>query len=253
MKRIAIITGATGGLGQEFVKRARKENIDEIWAVGRNAEKLSMLKKRYGAKIRPVQCDLSSEKGISEIAKLLETERPDVRLLINNAGMGQMGAFSSFSASDVAKTIDLNCKSVCLLCSYAIPFMSKGARILNISSASSFQPNPYISIYSASKVFVRSFSRSLAFELKEKGISCTAVCPGWIDTDMLVKEKNGKKIKYPGMTTASRVTAQAMRDSAKGKDMSVCKLFVKYEHLLSKLMPQKAMMKIWAKGIKDYI
>ena len=90
-------------------------------------------------------------------------------------------------------------------------------------------------------------------ELKSKGIICTAVCPGWIDTDMLSKEYKGKSVKFPGLVSPNRVAVQSLRDSAKGKDMSVCTLFVKYEHLLSKVLPQKVLMKIWMYGIRDYV
>ena len=131
--------------------------------------------------------------------------------------------------------------------------MSEGARILNISSASSFQPVPYLGLYASTKAFVRSYSRALNVELRDRGIICTAVCPGWIDTEMLPKERGGRTVRYPGLVSPGRVAAQALRDSAKGRDMSVCGLFVKYEHLLSKLLPQRLLMKLWLRGIRDYV
>lgn len=254
MKKIAIITGATGGLGQEFVRAVLKEKPDEIWAIARNADKLKALRTKFGRRVRPVICDLSRREDIERFAKLLESERPDVRLLINNAGIARMGNTADFSADEISKLIDINCKAVSLMCGYALPFMSKCSRILNISSASSFQPVPYINLYAASKAFVRSYSRALNVELKgSRGITCTAVCPGWIDTEMLPKVSGGKTIKYPGLVSPRRVAVQAMHDSAKGRDMSVCTLFVKYEHLLSKTLAHKMLMKIWVKGIKGYI
>ena len=251
--KIAIVTGATGGLGREFVSEILKENIDEIWAVARNENRLNNLKAEFGDKIRPVRCDLANADDLSGLCVLIENEKPDIRLLINNAGVGKMGESIGFDDNDVVNEIDINCKAVCLLCSHAIPFMSSGSRILNISSASSFQPVPYINLYAASKAFVRSYTRALNVELKNKGIICTAVCPGWIDTEMLQKEYKGKPVKFPGLVSANRVAVQAMRDSAKGKDMSVCSLFVKYEHILSKILPHKWIMKIWLNGIKDYV
>lgn len=253
MAKIAIITGATGGLGHEFVKETLKEDIDEIWAVARNEKRLAELKDKLGDKIRPIRCDLGSTDDLAELFCLIETEKPDIRLLINNAGIGRMGASTSFSDDTIGSEIDLNCKAVCLLCNHAIPFMKAGARILNISSASSFQPVPYINLYAAGKAFVRSYTRALNVELKDRGIVCTAVCPGWIDTEMLEKEHNGKPVKFPGLVSPDRVAVQALRDSAKGKDMSVCTFFVKYEHFLSKILPHKMLMKIWLNGIKDYV
>ena len=253
MKKIAIITGATGGIGQAFVDTILEEDIDEIWAVARNETKLTKLKINYGDKIRMLKCDLGSSKDIQGIGELLKKEKPNVRILVNNAGVAKMGKYSDFSSVDISDTIDVNCKAICLLCHYVIPYMKHGSRILNISSASSFQPNPYINLYSASKVFVRSYSRSLNYELKGTGIVCTAVCPGWVDTEMLAREQDGNKIKFPGIVSAERVARQAMKDSAKGRDMSVCSLFVKYEHFISKILPQKWIMDIWVKGIRDYV
>ena len=183
--KIAIVTGATGGLGREFVFEALKENIDEIWAVARNEDRLNDLKTEFGDKIRTIRCDVANAEELSDLFKLIESEKPDIRLLINNAGIGKMGESIGFADKDVVNEIDINCKAVCLLCHHAVPFMSKGSRILNISSASSFQPVPYINLYAASKAFVRSYTRALNVELKKKGIICTAVCPGWIDTEML--------------------------------------------------------------------
>ena len=253
MSSIAIITGATGGLGQEFVSELLKENIHEIWAVARNEKRLSELKAKFGEKVRMIRCDLSNADDLSELFSIIETEKPDIRLLINNAGIGKMGASTEFSDDDIVNEIDINCKSICLLCNHSIPFMSVGSRILNISSASSFQPVPYINLYAASKAFVRSYTRALNVELKSKGIICTAVCPGWIDTEMLQKEYNGKPVKFPGLVSPNRVAVQALRDSAKGRDMSVCTFFVKYEHFLSKILPSKWIMNIWLNGIKDYV
>lgn len=253
MKRTALVTGATGGLGEQFVRRLVREDLDEIWVIARNKDKLAELRKKYGKKIRPVSCDLSSEKELARLGEMIEKEQPDIRILVNNAGTGEWGPYSDLAAYKAARMIDLNCKAVALMCTAAIPFMSRGSRILNISSASSFQPTPYINLYAATKVFVRSFTRSLSVELRDKGIICTAVCPGWIDTDMLPREKNGRKIKYPAIVSPARVSAQALKDSAKGKEMSVCTLFVKYEHLLGKVMPDKFIMKLWMRGIKDLI
>ena len=253
MDKIAILTGTTGGLGKAFIKELLKEDIDKIWALGRNNEKLQELSKDYSGKIFPIQCDLTSEEEVKKVQNLLAEYKPDVKYLINNAGISKMGKIVDFTQEEISKTIEINCKVPAIICNYAIPYMNRCAKILNISSASSFQPNPYIALYSATKVFLKSYTRSLNYELKEKGISATAVCPGWIDTDMLKKEYNGKKVKFYGIVSADKVARKALKDSKKGKDMSVCTLFVKYEHLWSKLLPQKWTMHIWGKSVKKYV
>lgn len=131
--------------------------------------------------------------------------------------------------------------------------MKSGSNILNISSASAFQPNPYINLYAASKAFERNYSRALNVELETTGITVTAVCPGWVDTEMLSQENNGQKIKFLGIVTAERVVKTALKDAQKKRDMSVCSLYVKCQHLNVKLLPQRIVMKIWTNSIRKYI
>ena len=252
MKKIAILTGATGGLGREFLKQMLKEDIHEVWAIARNKEKLYELKHQYGEKVVPVSMDLSDVSSIRELESMLKEQMPTVEYLINNAGLAKMGNYNDFSLEEIDQTINVNCKAPVMLSKLCIPYMKQGSRILNISSASAFQPNPYINLYAASKAFERSYSRALNVELERTGIKSIAVCPGWIDTELLQKEINGKKVKFPGMVTAKRVVAQAIKDAKKGKDMSVCSLYVKCQHVNVKLMPQRLVMKIWMRWIGKY-
>lgn len=253
MKKIAILTGATGGLGREFLKQILNEEIDEVWAIARNEQKLLELRKEHGEKIIPMSIDLSDMKGIKQIENMLEENRPHVEYLINNAGIARMGKYNDFSIEEIDKTINVNCKAPVMLAQICIPYMGKGSKILNISSASAFQPNPYINLYAASKVFERSYSRALNAELNGTGITSVAVCPGWIDTELLQKEINGKKVRFPGLVTPDRVVKQAIKDAKKGKDMSVCSLYVKCQHMNVKLLPQRWVMKIWMAGIGKYL
>lgn len=253
MKKIAILTGATGGLGIEFLKELLKEDIDEIWAIARNEQKLSEIQKQYGEKIIPISIDLSDVNNINQISDLLAENKPQVTYLINNAGMAKMGKYTDFSIEEIDKTINVNCKAPLILSQHCIPYMARGSKILNISSASAFQPNPYINLYASSKAFVRNYSRALNVELKKTGITSVVVCPGWIDTELLQKEINGKKVRFPGLVTAERVARQAMKDAKKGKDMSICSLYVKCQHVNVKLLPQRWVMKIWMAGIGKYM
>ena len=253
MRKIAIVTGATGGIGNEFVRQILRYDLDEIWAVGRNEMKLKELRHTYGERIITVAADLSEISGIEKIERMLSEQKPEVRFLINNAGVAKMAACQTFSQEEIIRTIDVNCKAPILLCNICIPYMKSGSNILNIASASAFQPNPYINLYAASKAFERNYSRALNVELNGTGITVTAVCPGWVDTELLPKELNGRKVKYPGMVTAEKVVRTALKDAEKKRDMSVCSLFVKCQHMNVKIMPQKLVMKIWTNAIKKYI
>ncbi|MDD6168545.1 MAG: SDR family NAD(P)-dependent oxidoreductase [Lachnospiraceae bacterium] len=252
-KRIAIITGATGGIGREFTRLLVEEDIDEVWTVARNEKKLQELKKLYGEKVIPLAKDLTHTEEICEIEEKIKGESAEVLYLVNNAGMAKMGSYQEFSIQELENTIDLNCKAPVILSNLCIPYMKKGSHILNISSASAFQPNPYINLYAASKAFERSYSRALNVEVENLGIIVTAVCPSWVDTEMLIKERNGKKVKFPGIVTAEAVAKQAMKDAKKGKDMSICSFYVKCQHVNVKLMPQKLTMKLWMHGLKKYL
>lgn len=253
MKNIAIVTGATGGMGKVFVRELINEPLDEIWIIGRNQERLNTLKDQFGEKIIPISKDLTRITDITSLSDLLKEEMPSIRWLINNAGIAKMALSTEFSVSEITQTIDLNCKAPVLLINICIPFMKKGAKILNVSSASSFQPVPYINLYSATKAFERNYSRALNAELQSFGITVTAVCPSWVDTEMLSKEINGKKVRFPGIVSPEKVVKKALKDAKNGKDMSVCSFYVKCQHLNVKLLPQRLTMKIWLHGIKKYI
>jgi Short-chain dehydrogenases of various substrate specificities len=252
-KRIAIITGASGGIGKEFTKLMLQEELDEIWAIARKQERLADLKKELGDRIVTVSKDLSKREELFSIKEMLEDQKPIVVYLVNNAGIAKMGSYEDFNAEEIADTISINCSALAVLCTVCIPYMRKGSRILNISSASSFQPLPYLNLYAAAKAFERTYSRALNIELKGTGITATAVCPSWVDTNLLMKECNGKKIKFPGLVSPDRVALTALKDAKRGKDISVCTLYVKFVHVFVKLLPQKITMDTWVRSIKKYI
>lgn len=252
MARVAIITGATGGLGTEFVNAINaREDIDEIWAVGRNKDKLELLSTTY-EKAVSICADLVKG-GTEVIAHKVSEEKPDVRILINNAGVGYFGLYENMESQIAGEHCRLNCEIPSQLISVVLPYMKEGAGIINISSASSFQPNPYLALYSASKAYLKNLSRALSVELKPRKITVTAVCPGWIDTEMLPREKDGKRIKYAGMISPKRVVKKALKDNKKGRDMSVPGAFAKWLRSYSKMMPARIVMKQWKKIVRKYI
>ena len=247
---IAIVTGATGDIGEEFVKSLLSET-EQVWAVGRSENKLTSLKEKYGDKIVPVRVDLSDTDDIFSFCEKIESEKPEIRYLVNNAGVAKMKPVSDFTLEEINDMLDINDKAATLICRACIPYMVKGSYILNVASASAFQPNPYIALYSASKAYLLSFTRSLNVE--NENITCTAVCPGWVDTKMLPKQRDGKDIRYPGMTPASKVVDVALKDCHKGKDVSVCSFYFRYMRFLSKVTPHSIAMKMWVKAIRQYI
>ena len=257
MKKVAIITGATGGIGTGFVKECTAmDDIDEVWAIGRNTNKLENLKK-ISTKVVTIEADLNAD-GVEilndKLKELSGTEDIDVSILVNDAGVAYMGEFEKMSTEEVERFCKINCSAPSEIISIVLPYMHEDARILNISSASSFQPNPYLTMYSASKVFLTSFSRALGLELRKRGITVTCVCPYWVDTEMLPRTReDGKKIRYPGMISVEKVVKKALRDSKWGRDMSVPGFFANYFRFYSKIMPTGLVMRQWLFGIRNYI
>lgn len=247
-KQIAVVTGANGGLGKEFVKLlANKPDIDEIWGIARNQEKLDALAEEFGSKIRTFSMDLSDRKNVTVLTDEL-TNEITVKYLVNNAGFAKFCSYDDISIYESLNMIDLNISAVVAVGLVCIPHMKAGSHIINIASQASFFPLPYQNIYSSTKAFVRNYTRALNVELKEAGISATAVCPGWMDTGLFARgvigaEKGTKN--FSGMVKPDVVAAKALKDAEKCRDISVYGLYVKFTHLLSKLMPQKLMMKVW--------
>lgn len=252
IKNIAVLTGATGGLGYAFLKELQKENLDEIWAIGRNSQKLDKLAEEFGESLIPMRLDLTEDLDIRALNEALKKTNPHISFLINNAGVAQMKPSKDLSEAEIENTINLNCKAPAIISNICLPYMKRGSRIINISSEAAFQPTPYINLYAATKAFLRSYSRAMNVELKSSGITVTAVCPGWIDAEFLVKVINGKKVKFGGLVVPEKVAKKALKDAKKGKDMSVCTLYVKLMHLNVKFFPQKLTMKIWTNSVKKY-
>lgn len=247
---IAVVTGASSGFGQEFVRQFDSKGYDEIWVIARRAERLNQLKDEVKTPVRPIPMDLSDMKSINELRDMLKTEKPEVGALVNASGFGYFDAFIDEPLNDALNMIDLNDKALVSLCHIFIPYMKSGSEIYNIASSSAFQPVPYIGVYAATKSFVLSFSRSLNQELKKKGIRVIAVCPHWTKTEFFDRadKKNGVITYYNFYTDKYTVVSNAIKDIQKGKDVSLTSLRLKLQALAATILPKKLVMKIWLKS-----
>lgn len=236
-KGIAVVTGASSGLGWEFAREiSRRREADEIWVVGRRKKKLEELSALLPVRTRILSLDLVEETSFTYLAHLLEEEKPDISLLINNAGRGSAVSFADEDLKDITGMMKLNMEAPVKLTRISLPYMRNGAGIINVCSAASFLPLPGFSIYSASKSFLLSFSRSLAEEVKNRGIRVTALCPYWIrDTELM--DKAGLHIDPTGALTARMVAEQGLRDNRKGKKISIPGLMGKLTRLGAACFP----------------
>lgn len=251
--KIAVITGASSGMGKEFVLQiSRTEQLDEIWVIARRTDRLEALQAEVSdTKIRPISLDLTKEESIEDYRKLLESEKPNVSILVNASGFGKFGTFTDMDLDAMMRMIDLNDKAYVAMTYVTLPYMSEGGEIYQLDSLSSFQPVPYIGVYGATKAFVLSFSRALNVELKKRKIKVMAVCPGWVKTEFFDHAVYDDTIVYYNkFFTAEEVITRALRDMKRGKDVSVCGFSIRAQVFFTKLLPHKLVMKIWCKQQK---
>ncbi|MBQ9980120.1 MAG: SDR family NAD(P)-dependent oxidoreductase [Oscillospiraceae bacterium] len=246
---IAVITGASSGMGREFVLQLDKQQkFDEIWVIARREDRLRALETRSPLRVLPM--DLTDRASYDKYSALLEQENPNIRVLVNASGYGKFEPYDKVSFDDAMGIIDLNCKALIAMCHLSLPYMQEGAEIYNLGSMSAFQPTPFMLNYASSKALVVSYSRGLNVELRGRKIKVMAVCPGWVVTEFFDKaqEKDKTSVNYFNVLYKPEdVVSYALKDMKKGKDLSVLGLPVKGQRALVKLMPAKMVMNTWLK------
>ena len=247
--QIAVVTGASSGMGREFVRAIDREFApDEIWVVARRKDRLEELREECASGIRVLPWDLADGESFEAYRALLEEKRPEIRILVNAAGYGLFGTFSEMELAPQLGIADVNDKALTAFCLLSLPYMSEGSSIVNLGSNSSWQPVPYMSVYAASKAYVLSFSRSLGRELKPRGIHVMCVCPGWIKTEFMHTAVHDDTIRYyDRWYTPEQVIGQAMKDLRKKKKVSILGAPVRRQTRLVKLLPVDLVMDVWCR------
>ena len=248
---IAIVTGASSGMGREFVLQLSQfVQVDEIWAIARRAEALESLKAEVSVPVRPMALDLCEDTSFDTMEKLLSEEKPNIKLLVNAAGFGKFGSYHRVSIEDDRRMIQLNCTALVWMTRLCLPYMAFGSHILQLDSLSAFQPVPYITTYGATKAFVLSYSRAMNQELKGRGIRCMAMNPGWVKTEFFnhaFQSNEGNEVQFfDRLYEAKDCVATGLKDLYKSKkDYSVHGLPVKTQVKMVKFVPHNIVMKIW--------
>ena len=249
--KIAIVTGASSGMGKEFTRQIERlyKNLDEIWVIARRKERLDELKSRMMTHVRVFNGDLLENEIYETLAKAMEDQKPDIRMLVNAAGFVKTGEVAEIDCVDQLDMVDVTCKALTHMTKICIPYMSKGSRILNLASAAAFCPQPEFSVYAETKSYVLSFSRSLRTELQDAGIIVTAVCPGPVETEFF--EVSGGKpesnVKNAVMADPGKVVRQALLDAVNEKEMSVYGLPMKSAAVATKIIPHSWILKLMKK------
>ncbi len=249
--QIAVITGASSGLGREFVKQVcEKEKLDSIWIIARREKRLQEIADKYPGLIRPIPLDLTKSESFVELKAILEKEKPDIRILINASGFGKMGNYEQICEQDNNDMIDLNCKALVSMTLLCLPYMKNGSRILEICSSSAFQPLPSLNIYASTKAFVLSYSRALRRELFDRGIHVTAVCPYWIkDTEFIPVAKDTANssaiLHFPLASKAEDVARHALWCSKYNFSVSTPSIVSFLQRAASKIIPREFIISCW--------
>jgi short-subunit dehydrogenase len=178
LKKVALVTGASAGLGVDFARQLSKRGHRLVLAA-RRKDRLEELAKELG-NARAVTIDLSKANAAAKLMADLEANGEVVDLLVNNAGFGLIGRFAQLDAKRERQMIDLNAGALTDLCRAVAPGMiaRKSGGILNVASTAAFQPGPKMAVYFATKAFVLSFTEALHEELKPHGVKVTCLCPG---------------------------------------------------------------------------
>ena len=247
---VAIITGASSGIGREFAKQMKEKlGISDFWFVARREERMEELRDELSVNAKIISADLATSEGIEKLRSALEEEKPRVKFLVNAAGFGCFGSFDQLSEETVSAMIDVNVKALVLITHMTVPYMEKGGRIIELGSGSCFTPLPYFNTYASSKAFVLHYTKSLNYEIKKYGIRATCFCPGWVHTEFLGKATDNKGVTVPKSTkpllSVEKVVSKCLRASVKGKAMCVTNWYTKLQHFLFKAMPDSLLTKAW--------
>lgn len=247
--KIAVITGASSGLGKEYVRQTVEQvpSADEIWLVARRTERLQAIADEYPqCTFRLLSLDLCNDNDLQRYRQALADSEATVLLLINNAGFGKLGNFDTLPTADQLAMIDLNCRALTAITSITLPYMAAGSGILNVSSIASYTPTPRMAVYCSTKAYVSSLSKALRAELRPRRINVLAVCPGPMATeflevaDIVGKSKTFQTLPYCQPQTVARVSLSRL---LRGKGWYTNRALYKFYRVLSKLLPHRWLMK----------
>lgn len=254
--KTALITGASFGLGFEFADIFAKEKYNLV-IVARNKKKLEdvalELRKKYGIEVTIIVADLSNVNSPKRIYDEISEKGIKIDVLVNNAGSGKYGFFADSQDASSIDMINLNITSVTLLTKYFLTDMVKrhSGKILIVSSIGAFQPNPFGSVYGATKAYELLLAESLSGELINSGVTISALCPGPTKTEFATRA--GKKDAKFAMD-ARTVALTGYKGMMQGKLIIIPSIKYKIEVFLAKLLPAKTIASYvgkWQQSLKN--
>ena len=246
MKKTALITGATSGLGYEFVKLFANDGYNLV-LVARNEKKLKEIKQIFtNIEVTVIAKDLSVPRAANEVFREIEEKGLDIDVLVNNAGFGLLGKFEELDIHKQLEMIQLNITSLTELTYYILPKMKErnSGRILNVASTAAFQPGPLMAVYYATKSFVLSLSEALVEELNDSNVTVTTLCPGATKTNFgSVANVEGTKMFSKAMES-DKVAKKGYEAMMSGKRVIVTGGLNKAGALGAKFLPRSMAAKL---------
>ena len=239
---IAIITGASSGMGREFAAQIDSQlcRTDEIWLLARNREAMEKLAGTMRTQTRVIPIDLADERELRRFREVLSISAPKITFIASCAGVGSYGPFAAQTEDDIQAMLHLNVTAQTMLVRMCLPYMRRGSKIVLFASGAAFVPQPGFAVYAASKACAYSFGRALGKELRARGIYVTTVCPGPVDTPFLAhayKDRGGLNgLKRLTTLDAPRVVARAIDDCKRRRAVSVCGLPMRTLYLATQSM-----------------
>ena len=244
-------------LDAELMRKSAREDIEalakEINACGDDMQEESKANEfakgqRLYPTARAVQADLCGQKGALEFKKYLDAEEFATRsvggmhisVLVNNAGFGTYGPFENTDTIREMEMIDTDCTSLTGITGFALPYMHEGSRIINTASLASYMPLGNFAVYGACKAYVLSFSVALAAELKDRGISVTAMCPGPVSTEFAAVASRGARKAVKHGLSPEKTVAHCLKKSRKGKHYALMAFKWKFKAFASTFVPRYA-------------
>ena len=210
----ALITGSSGGIGEEFAVQFAKRKVNLV-LVARREDKLAALRTRLlelspGLTIDVIAADLAVPGSAAELAAKIDGLGREIDILINNAGVGLHGDFVEQDVAANSAQVQLNCVTLVELSGLFMPAMIRTGRgmVINVASTAAFQPTPGMAVYGATKAFVLSFTEALWQETKSTAVRVFALCPGATETEFFAR--TGEEFLTSGRQTSQQVVDTAM-------------------------------------------
>lgn len=246
--KVAVITGASGGLGEQFVKEvSHLPDIDEIWMIARRRDRMEKIAESVEKACRIIKADLSERNELKQISVLLAEIRPEIHLLINNAGVTEKRSFCEQTETELENVITVNVTAPVLLTRMCLPYMGRRTSIINIASVCAFAPFYDLPLYAAAKRCMLHFGRALDAQLEDSGISVLTVCPGNMETGMNSRAEQAKKksrnrfVPYLDTVLVARGSLKAAEG---GRKVYTPGIVYRLFHLIAWLLPDSLLLRV---------